>query len=230
MKLLAIDSSTEACSVAVSQQGEVLERYQLAPREHTQKLLPMVDQLLSEAGLSLQQLDAIAFARGPGSFTGLRVCLSVVQGLAYGAELPVVAVSSLAALAQTGFDRQQNAEHNTLVAALDARMNEVYWAAYQRVNGLAVAITEEKLSAPELLSISELEATGKVLLLGPGFVYSERMSLPGNSKVETDILPHAAAVARLGVALFQAGEYGPADQAVPIYLRDEITWKKTGAQ
>ena len=106
MKLIAVDSSSEACSVAILQGDEMIESWQLAPRQHTQKLLPMLDQLLAEAALSVGQCDAITFARGPGSFTGLRVCISLVQGLAFGADIPVVPVSSLAALAQTAIDQQ----------------------------------------------------------------------------------------------------------------------------
>src|SRR5690606_23380921 len=128
---LALDSSTEACSVALIDGDVLCERYIDAPREHTLHLLPMVDAVLAGRGLRLRDLHAVAFARGPGSFTGLRICLGLVQGLAFGAQLPVIPVSTLAALAQTVAQQQPGA---FILSAIDARMDEVYWGLF-RVNG-----------------------------------------------------------------------------------------------
>ena len=231
MKLIAIDSSSEACSVAILQGSEIIESWQLAPRQHTQKLLPMLDQLLAEASLSVGQCDAIAFARGPGSFTGLRVCISLVQGLAFGADIPVVPVSSLAALAQSAVDRQLGTPQSSVLAALDARMDQVYWAAYEQADGLVQALTEEKLSAPELVSVDEWVSEKSVIGVGPGFNYGQRLPCAQQCElIEQDLLPRASAVAKLGSAAFAAGCFCRADQATPIYLRDEIAWKKTAEQ
>jgi tRNA threonylcarbamoyladenosine biosynthesis protein TsaB len=231
MKLIAIDSSSEACSVAILQGSEIIESWQLAPRQHTQKLLPMLDQLLAQASLSVGQCDAIAFARGPGSFTGLRVCISLVQGLAFGADIPVVPVSSLAALAQSAVDQQLGSPQSSVLAALDARMDQVYWAAYEQADGLVQALTEEKLSAPELVSVDEWGSEKSVIGVGPGFNYGQRLPCAQQCElIEQDLLPRASAVAKLGSAAFAAGLFCRADQATPIYLRDEIAWKKTAEQ
>ena len=231
MKLLAIDSSSEACSVAILQGSEIIESWQLAPREHTQKLLPMLDQLLAQASLSVGQCDAIAFARGPGSFTGLRVCISLVQGLAFGADLPVVPISSLAALAQSAVDQQLVSTKAAILAALDARMDQLYWAAYEHKDGLVQALFEETLSAPELVSVDQSISEKSCIGVGPGFNYGERLPCAQHcERIEQDLLPRASAVAKLGSAAFAAGFFCRADQASPTYLRDEIAWKKTAQQ
>lgn len=128
MKLLALDTATEACSCALYVDGAVLERAAFAPRQHTQLILPMAEQLLAEAGLTPKQLDGVAFGRGPGSFTGVRIACSVAQGIGFAANIPVAPVSSLAALAQQMYQTQQRRQ---VCVAFDARMQEVYWGMYQ---------------------------------------------------------------------------------------------------
>lgn len=123
-RILAIDTATEACSVALYNQGETLAHFELCAREHTQRILPLVQQILAEAGLSLKQLDALAFGRGPGSFTGVRIGIGIAQGLSLGAELPLLPVSTLQTMAQGAY-RQTGADR--VLAAIDARMGEVYW-------------------------------------------------------------------------------------------------------
>ena len=125
MKLLALDTATEACSAALYIDGEIKQEYQLAPREHTRLILAMVESLLVEAGITIKQLDALAFGRGPGSFTGVRIATGAVQGMAYGADLPVVPVSTLASIAQSVHDEHQA---ESVLTAIDARMQAVYWA------------------------------------------------------------------------------------------------------
>lgn len=231
MKLIAIDSSTEACSVALLQDAEVIESWQLAPREHTQKMLPMVDDLLAQGALSLGQLDAIAFSRGPGSFTGLRVCTSLVQGLAFGADLPVVPISTLAALAQTALEQQLVAPQSAVMATLDARMDEVYWACYQQREGQLEAMSAERLSAPQAMVIEGLADGQSIYGVGPGFSYGERIGCVQQLEgIDMTLLPRASAVATLASTAFAAGHFCPAEQAVPTYLRDEVAWKKTTAQ
>lgn len=231
MKLLAIDSSTEACSVAIMQGSEIIECWEIAPREHTRKLLPMVDSLLARSSLSLSQLDAIAFASGPGSFTGLRVCISVVQGLAFGADLPVVPISSLATLAQSAVDQQRVPAGAWILAALDARMEEVYWATYQQSGGLVEALGEESLSAPEAVQVTELCIGQQLIGVGPGFTYAKRVPCMRElASIEQDILPRASAAIRLAEVAYRKGDFCQADQAIPSYLRDEVAWKKTALQ
>jgi len=222
--LLALDSSTEACSVALINGDEVTEQFLLTPREHTQRLLPMVDEVLAEAGISLTQLDAIAYGRGPGSFTGLRICLGAVQGLAFGADLPVVPVSSLVALAQTALDKGAVNTEQSVLAALDARMDEVYWAHCHFQQGLAVIAGGEHLSAPEQVSLETINKD--TLGVGSGWHYSARISLEKIQSIHNDVLPSAGSVAKLGLNHFSKGEFCQADQAVPVYLRDEVAWQK----
>lgn len=231
MKLLALDCSTEACSVALlsdSNSGiSISETFELAPRQHTQRILPMVDQLLRDCGVSLSQLDVIAYGRGPGSFTGLRICLGAVQGLAYGAELAVVGVSTLAAQAQAAVDSSE-AIDGVILSTLDARMDEVYWGVFQQQHGLVTMLGTERLTAPEQVKLQTLRGDkGGLLAIGSGFNYASRM--PVNDSVHQwrgDFLPTASAVAKLGYADFNKGAAQSAAEAIPMYLRDEVAWKK----
>jgi tRNA threonylcarbamoyladenosine biosynthesis protein TsaB len=219
MKLLAFDTATEACTVALWQDGAVLERFE-RQNQHSELLLAMVESLLAEAGASLTQLDAIAFGRGPGSFTGLRIGVGVAQGLAFAANLPVVPVSSLAALAQ-GVE----AEH--VLAAYDARMEQVYWGAYQRnAQGRMEAMQAEVVLNPSKVPFPD---NARWVGAGPGWdVYSkaltERVSaaltrhLPG-------VMPRARHVAQLAVT----AERLPPEAALPVYLRDDVAVKAGAA-
>jgi tRNA threonylcarbamoyladenosine biosynthesis protein TsaB len=231
MKLLAIDCSTEACSVALLEdQKPMVEQFELAARGHTRRLLPMVDSLLVNTGTSLSQLDAIAFACGPGSFTGLRICLGAVQGLAFGADLPVIPVSTLAALAQTciginTFDIQPNTR---VLSLLDARMDEVYWALYRFEQGLVVCEEEEHLSVPEQVCLSERAPAYPLIAVGSGWNYADRLSVRGMiCAADNTVLPRASAVALLAADEFRQGRLCQADKALPRYLREQVTWKKT---
>ncbi|MBV1875821.1 MAG: tRNA (adenosine(37)-N6)-threonylcarbamoyltransferase complex dimerization subunit type 1 TsaB [Cycloclasticus sp.] len=152
MKILAIETATEACSAALLMDGEIIDRFEVAPREHGNLILSMVDELLSEAGVKLQQMDALAFGRGPGSFTGVRMATGVIQGLAFGVDLPVAPVSTLAALAQQALAQP---EGQTVYAALDARMGEVYWCEYEHVNGALEAISNESVIAPLAIHVKQ---------------------------------------------------------------------------
>ncbi len=224
--ILALDTSTPACSVALNIDGVVLEDFRMAPRLHNDLILPMVDQILSQAGMSLLDLDAIAFGRGPGSFTGLRISAGVVQGLAFGADLPVVPVSTLAALSLEAF---QKTGQNHWLAALDARMGEIYLGGYfvNKTDGqyqLETRINEQVVK-PELLSEFEMEFNG----VGSGWCYEEVLGkrLPkAPEHILTDFAPRAACIAELGMMAFQKGEAVSSYDAIPTYLRDEITWEK----
>ncbi len=222
MNLLALETATEACSAALAVDGEIRERFEVAPRGHSQLLLPMVDELMAEAAISIEQVDAIAFGRGPGAFTGLRIAVGVTQGIAFGAELPVVPVSTLAALAQGG-------ESDKALAAIDARMNEVYWGAYQRNSaGQMVLCGEESVLPAGEVPLPEGDGW---VGLGTGWgSYSTTLAKRCGDQINGwngESLPHAADVARLGIAGFNAGEAISAEQAIPVYLRDKVAWKKS---
>lgn len=221
-RLLAIDTSTEACSVAYSDGGVIAETYLEAPREHMLRLLPMIDELLGSQGVALGDLDAIAFARGPGSFTGLRICLGVVQGLAFGADLPVIPVSTLAALAQASVSAAMPAGAH-LLSAIDARMDEVYWGCFRLgADGLVVAAGEEQVSAPEALLAPAAPWFG----VGSGWRYGERLPA-GAAAVDAAALPRAGALLQLALPLWQAGQCLPAEDALPVYLRDNVAWTQS---
>ena len=220
MKLLAIDASTEACSVALQSGGHILERHRIAPRGHAQYLLAMVDELLTEAGHHLAQLDAIAFDRGPGSFTGVRISTSVTQGLAFGADLPVIPVSSLAIIAQ-GVWRQYQA--NQVLAAIDARMSEVYWAAYHCHDGIMQLQGEEHVSSAEQVDVG---TAGPWFGAGSGWqAYAETLNEHlGNRLMDQDgeWLPHARDLITLAIPLAQNRQWLAPEQALPTYLRNEV--------
>jgi tRNA threonylcarbamoyladenosine biosynthesis protein TsaB len=219
MKLLAIDTSTESCSVAVSLDGGIRERFELGMR-HSELVLALVEQMLAESGVALRALDAIAFGRGPGSFTSLRIGAGVVQGLAFGAGLPVVPVSSLAVLAQgAGSDR--------VLAAFDARMGQVYWGAFVRdATGLVTAAGAEIVSDPPHVPLPE---DGGWIGAGSGWdACHEALAarLGGALKAwRAGLHPHAREVAVLGAAAFAAGTALAPEDAVPVYIRDEVAAK-----
>lgn len=223
MKLLAIDTATEACSAALSINGAFRELYEVAVNQHSKLILPMIDKLMAEAGLKPQDLDGLAFGRGPGSFTGIRIATGVVQGIAYALDIPVVPVSNLAALAQEFFD--QNPENVAFVAA-DARMDEIYWAVYRRnSNNIAELIGKEAVISAENIEFPDLNGVG----IGTGWQkYAEILSFNLKNQLiryEDQHLPRALAVAKLGLEGFNQGDAVSAEQALPVYLRDKVAKK-----
>jgi len=223
MKLLALDTAGTRCSVALLLDGRLAELDAPAERLQAEHVLPMVERLLGDAGLALRSLDAIAFGRGPGAFTGLRVATSVAQGLAYGADLPVVPVSDLAALAAAAV-RVHKVER--VLACLDARMQEVYWAAYESRTGDLVALSEEALSPPSAVSAP---STGPWFGAGPGWgAYGEvlKARIPQLMGTDPALLPTAGDIARLGQIAFGKGGCVPPEQALPVYLRDKVATPK----
>ena len=242
MNLLALDTSAAGCSAALWQgspeAGEVHERFEIAPRGHTRLLMPMVRAVLQERGLEPADLDAVAFACGPGSFTGLRIATGVVQGLAWGLNIPVVPISSLAAVALDALTLAHSADGQRVAVAFDARMGEVYWGCYQQPSGLPVLLGEERVCAPQALVMPASSAADEHLQAGTadwigagsGWAYREQMPLAVTSVVaataDTELLPRAAYVARLAAHQFAAGAGVSAAQAQPVYMRDEVTWQK----
>lgn len=222
MKLLAIDLSTDACSVAVLDDGEIHQ--QLEPgRRPSRQVLGMAKLLLADAGLSLNDLDAIAFGHGPGAFTGLRIAAGVAQGLALGLDRPVLGISSLRALAQAAIERH---DVERVAVALDARMDEIYVGEYRRDgNGLAVSIDEDRLLPPASYALPD---AGIELLAGQGWAaYPELQERTGDLRCDDDLRPEAGAVARLAAAGLAAGEGGGPETAIPVYLRDKVAWQTT---
>ncbi|WP_295439137.1 tRNA (adenosine(37)-N6)-threonylcarbamoyltransferase complex dimerization subunit type 1 TsaB [uncultured Thiodictyon sp.] len=222
MKLLALDTSGEACSAALYLDGTSRQCLELAARRHGALILPMMQSLLDGAGIGLKALDAIAFGRGPGSFTGVRIAVAVAQGAAFGAGRPTVPVSTLAALAQGEFRRSGR---RRLLAALDARMGEVYWGAYEvGVDGLAAARGAELVSAPGAVPVPAGEGWCGV---GPGWErYCELLTRrvgAGLAQVSSDGVCEARDIALLAAAQARAGQLVPAELARPVYLRDRVT-------
>jgi tRNA threonylcarbamoyladenosine biosynthesis protein TsaB len=219
MRLLALDTSTEACSVALLLDGEVRLRCVLTERGHAELVLPMVDGLLAEAGLALSDLDGIAFGRGPGAFTGLRIASGVTQGLALGAGLPVAPVSSLAAVAE----QVAVATGDTVLVCNDARMGEVYWGVYQReADGSIAPLVAEAVTAPDRVGVdapAARHAAGNALPRYP--FLAERLAAAG-LQLHDGIHPRADAVARLGARLLAEGRGVPAEAALPEYVRNDV--------
>ena len=214
--LLALDTATEACSAALLHQGRTIHRFEVIPRMHAVRLLPMIDELLDEAGLPLAQVDALVFGRGPGAFTGVRIATGMVQGLAFATGKPVIAVSNLAALAQRAYREHQT---HQVCAAIDARMDEVYWGCYQLKAEVMELVGQEAVSAPEAVSAGEL--TGATDGAGTGWQYAERMGLKV-ARSWPQMLPDARDLLTLALPRWQAGDVLDAADAQPVYLRDKV--------
>ncbi len=235
MRILALDTATELCSVAVLLEAELVQHEQRLERGHAEAILPMVDAALREAGVELRSLDAIAFGRGPGAFTGVRLAASVTQGLAFGTGLPVVPVSDLKAVAQRALDEDGGA-HHVLVCA-DARMREVYSGCFERSGeGFARPADEERVSPPADVRLPDAwrakrpsqagEPCGGGLLLGVGSGFAEYPELRtglGIDAFRMDLRPRAAEIARLAAPEVAHRRFLPAQQALPMYLRDDVT-------
>jgi tRNA threonylcarbamoyladenosine biosynthesis protein TsaB len=221
LRLLAIETATAACSAALYVDGEISERHELAPREHALLILPMIEDLLTEAGVPVGALDAIGYGRGPGSFTGVRVAASVVQGIAFAADLPVVAVSTLATLALGAM--RETGEHRVM-AALDARMSEVYWGRYVREpESLPRLQGEECVCLPRAVVMPE---GGNWIGAGSGWAsYRQELRERAGPRVNRslpELEPRAADLVRLAVQAYRQGEILRPEDAVPVYLRDTV--------
>ncbi len=223
IKLLALDTSTEACSAALQVGADILTLDEVCPQQHSKRILPMVQQLLSQAGVSLQQLDGIVFGRGPGSFTGVRIGVGVTQGLAFGADVPVYGVSTLAAMAQAAY-RLHGATQ--VVAAIDARMAEVYIGSFVLNGALMQASTAEMAIKPQNLTAFGL--SGGVYAVGTGWQTYTAQLLPKQAAViAADILyPSAQDMLALAQPALKNGQFIAAELAEPVYVRDDVTWQK----
>ena len=216
MRLLAIETATEACSVAILVDGDVRERFEIAPRRHAELALPWAEQLLADAGVVKPQLEAIAVGRGPGAFTGVRLAIALAQGIALALDRPLLPVSTLAALAM-------RAEGGRIVAAIDARMGEVYLAAFARAGDDVVALGEEVVVKPDAAILPAGDCWHGV---GTGFAAGDnalQARMQGRlATVDPQALPHAADVARLGALLFARGGAVAPERIEPAYLRNNV--------
>jgi tRNA threonylcarbamoyladenosine biosynthesis protein TsaB len=228
MKLLAFETATEACSVALYVDGEMQERFDIVPKQHTQLVLPWAEQLIAEAGIKKSQLDAIAVGIGPGAFTGVRLAVALAQGIALALDKPVLPVSTLAALAMQAVELKSD----RILAAIDARMGEIYCGEFQlNADGLVDVVGEEIVIAPEAYGF-DLAAC----LVGVGTGFSANGSALKNKlgaqliACRADALPHAGDIARLALRDFALGKSIAPDQLEPAYLRNKValTLKEQG--
>jgi tRNA threonylcarbamoyladenosine biosynthesis protein TsaB len=228
---LALDASTEACSVALQVNGKTFSRYALCPQSHSLHLLPMIDAVLNEAGIKLAKLDGLIFGQGPGSFTGVRIGVGVAQGLAFSANLPVVGVSSLQAMAQLAYIKYGQKQ---VVAAIDARMSEVYNGYFiLDKNNIMQAQQAEAVTPPEKLTehLSSV-VTGSFYAVGTGWdAYAEKLGeqlflLKSNEGSPAVLFPTAEAMLSIGKVKLEQGQGLSAEDAQPVYVRDTVSWKK----
>lgn len=228
MKILAFETATEACSVALYIDGEMRELFDVVPKQHTALALPWAEQLLAEAGIKKSQLDAIAVGIGPGAFTGVRLAVALVQGIALALDKPVLPVSTLAALAMQGVDLKSEC----ILAAIDARMGEIYCAEFQvDSNGLVHAVSDEVVIAPDAY---QQASSHSLVGVGTGFsAINNALQLKLGSQLvhcRADALPHAADIARLALRDYQSGKMIAPDHLEPAYLRNKValTLKEQG--
>jgi|JI6StandDraft_1071083.scaffolds.fasta_scaffold00042_73 tRNA threonylcarbamoyladenosine biosynthesis protein TsaB len=219
MPILALDTSSDACSAAVLTNDACFTEFELTPRAHTQLILPMVESVLKQAQLKLSEVDAIAFGRGPGAFTGVRIATGVAQGLALAANKRLLPISTLAALAQ---QTQQQVQAHKILVALDARMGEVYWGVYSWADGNLQLEGEEQVVTPSAI---ELPVGNDWVAVGSGWSAYPELAERAASMIQAtyaDWLPSAEFIAQLAQQAYLAGKALPAEQAQPIYLRNKI--------
>jgi len=218
MKILAFDTSTTACSVAIQNGDQVKCLHQIAPMQQAKLILPMIHELLEASSVTLEQLDAIAYGCGPGSFTGIRIASSVVQGIGFGTQKPIIKISSLAALAQAAYLEQHCAK---MLIAVDARMDQIYWACYEAgKTGCVELVDQELLCRPEDVSIPVANDWSGV---GDGWgIYTQQISSRLGftpSSIYSSQLPSAQAMLQLARIKYDKNEWIAASEAVPVYLR-----------
>lgn len=231
MKILAIDTATEACSVALTDGNQRHSLFEICPREHTQRILPMISQLLDTVGIALAQLQIIAFGRGPGSFTGVRIAIATAQGLALGASVPVIGISTLAAMAEAAW--QQHGSRRVL-AAIDARMGEVYWAEYQRdEQGYWQGENSETLLTPQAVTLRLRQLAGEWAIVGTGWqswpdlvTTTTEQGIPLVLHDAGIHYPAAADMLALAAQRYQQQGAVAVEHSEPVYLRNNVTWRK----
>ncbi|BDX06061.1 tRNA (adenosine(37)-N6)-threonylcarbamoyltransferase complex dimerization subunit type 1 TsaB [Planctobacterium marinum] len=223
LNILVIDTATEACSVALQSEHGVISRFEVCPQEHSRKLLPMVQEVLCEADLQLTQLDVLGVGAGPGSFTGVRIAMGMVQGLSFGAGLPIVKVSTLQAMAQ---QCHANSGSQSVISLIDARMSEVYFGHYQLdENGLMQLQNQELVISPEALVDGPLSQASEFAGAGTGWKAYEQFSTFAPQDISVTY-PDARWMLPMAKYQWQQGHTFEAAKIEPTYLRDKVTWKK----
>lgn len=221
--ILALDTSTEACSCALDLQGRITERHVLEPRQHARLLLPMIKELLAASAVDFSMLDAVACGCGPGSFTGLRIAAGVTQGIAFAAGVPVVPVSTLAALA---LDIHLRSGADVVLACLDARIDEVYWGVFAIDAGMPRLIGAEHLSRPEDILLDSGPVPLPAVAGGNGLDYLERFPPRLRAALQDchpALLPRASLIAAIAADDFARGLTIEPEALTPVYLRDQVT-------
>jgi tRNA threonylcarbamoyladenosine biosynthesis protein TsaB len=229
--ILAIDTATEACSVALFRDGDIVERHEITPRQHSQRLFGLLRELLPSGDLRKHGIEAIAYGCGPGSFTGLRIAASAVQGLAYANALPAIAISTLACQAQTALRLALVTPQDGVLSMLDARINEVYHASYRFELGLAVLCEGPVACAPA--DVRPWKGNRPLHAIGSGCRFIDELPVAVRSELasfDADLLPAAQDLSPLALDSLRRGETQSAYQVQPVYVRDEISWKKLSEQ
>lgn len=221
--ILVIDTATEACSVALGVGSKVYSRFEVCPQQHSQRILPMVDDVLRDAKIELADLDCLAYGHGPGSFTGVRIASGIIQGLAIGTDLPVIGVSTMATMAQQAL---MVFGHSSVYVAIDARMNEVYFSKYKDDAGIMVVDGEESVIAPELAH-QILPQKDTITAVGTGWKAYESLHR-GLKLAQIDDIAYPNAEFMLPIAqnAWNNGQSVAVEDSQPVYLRDKVTWKK----
>ncbi|WP_100642840.1 tRNA (adenosine(37)-N6)-threonylcarbamoyltransferase complex dimerization subunit type 1 TsaB [Alteromonas facilis] len=224
--VLVLDTATEACSVALSVNGVTYAHFEECPQQHSQRILPMIDDICRQAGVDIKQVDLIGYGQGPGSFTGVRIAMATVQGLAFALDIPVIGVSTLAAMAyEVGSDTSDGTH---IFVAIDARMSEVYFGHYRWQNGALVMMSEEQVLSPEQAAQYVADNSHEpYVIAGTGWgAYSPLSQLVSAHSLSLDVrLPNAQCMLPLAMAAGVTNSQSVFD-AEPVYLRDTVTWKK----
>lgn len=228
--ILAIETATEACSVALLVDGVVVQRHEIAPRQHSQLLFSLLADLFPNGDLKASGVTAIAYGSGPGSFTGLRIAASAAQGLSFSTGLPAIAVSTLAIMAQTALRLGETSITDSVLCTLDARINEVYSAVYTYEGGIAV-LQEGPWALPP--KAHKLDGDGVIKAVGSGCEFLAQFPDAVRNRLVShccDLLPQAQDLAVLGIAALRRGDTQTATEIAPVYVRDKISWKKIAEQ
>lgn len=231
--VLAIDTATDACSVALRMDGNISHRYEVIPREHSQRLLPMLQELMPGGALREQGVELLAFSHGPGSFTGLRIAASAVQGLAFSNDLPAVGLSTLACLAQGAWRRGLVESDARVLVLLDARIGEVYWGLYDFDGTSARALRADNLCAPGEVALEAEESTGPLVAVGSGLCYVDDLAVALAERLDRalpDLWPDSRDLLELADREYERGNLLGAAEVQPVYLRNKVQWKKLSEQ